>query len=131
MYMNGPSGCANLLALSLSQTSFVKKANGNRYPKARRRALMSVFCSFVTRPPRRSEQAQSGLAQPGFRLSRQPMRSSIMAWLNVWMGCTPAPRQAGAGSAKADGRDYRSGKGKAGKFLSERMSKYDEKVRRI
>ena len=43
--MNGPSGCTNLLAFSLSQTSFTKKANGNRYRKARRRALMSVFCS--------------------------------------------------------------------------------------
>src|SRR3954447_8760170 len=47
--MNGPSGCTNLLAFSLSQTSFAKKANGNRYRKARRRALMSIFCSPATR----------------------------------------------------------------------------------
>ena len=43
--MNGPPGCANLLAFSLSQTSFAKKVNGNRHQKACQRALMSVFCS--------------------------------------------------------------------------------------
>ena len=49
--MNGLSGCANLLAFSLSQTSFAKKVNGNRHQKACQRELMSVFCSPATRPP--------------------------------------------------------------------------------
>src|SRR3954452_12478570 len=49
--MNGLSGCANLLAFSLSQTSFSKNANGNRYQKACQRELMLAFCSPATRPP--------------------------------------------------------------------------------
>jgi hypothetical protein len=44
-FMNGLPECANLLAFSLSQTSFAKKVNGNRYQKANQRELMSAFCS--------------------------------------------------------------------------------------
>src|ERR687898_83064 len=49
-FINALSGCANLLAFPLSQTSFAKNANGNRYQKACQRELMSAFCSPATRP---------------------------------------------------------------------------------
>src|SRR4051812_10433952 len=48
--MNGLSGCAHLLAFSLSQTFFAKKVNGKRYQKARQQALMSVYLPLLLDP---------------------------------------------------------------------------------